>query len=223
MKVAKRILGVGVAILGAVLAKLGLNCVVNEVVRAKYDEGVYEAAPLELLYPLNFYQPEVVYYNNGNVLYRQGDFDGAAQKYREALAQGPARERVCEVRVNLALALVGGIDPDERETAWGKLEEAKNVLYEDHCASAVDESGESPEAEELEAEIKKLQEELMGTSDDPDPQGQPDEEPTEVDGDDADIEEELLMRRKAARESRQEDLEANKNIGNYTYYNGKTW
>lgn len=110
---------------------------------------------VKALYLFNFNQPYIAYYNDGNILYKTEKYDQAIKKYQKALTKNPPQKRVCDIRINLSLAIIKKIDYTNYETAFNELEEAKNNLYNNNCASATDSSGNSQDAEKLEEEIKK--------------------------------------------------------------------
>lgn len=221
----KKILSIVIIILSAILFKLICSYAINEVIIHNYNNGLYNSALIKTLYKFNFNQPYIVYYNEGNILYKKENYYNATVNYNKALKKWVPKKKVCDIRINLALSMIKDIDPNaSTQTIYDNLEDAKYVLYEDNCASPTDSSGRSQEAEKLEEEIKELQKNLSekssgGSSNDSDEDG---EEENEEDYED--IEEQLKEIEKEANASRQEDSTKYENMGGgYSYYNGKRW
>ena len=153
-------------VLLVILLKLVFSFVINEVFISKYNSGNYDEGLVKKLFIMNFSEQYIAYYNYGNLLYKINDYDKAILEYNKALEKNPSEDRVCAIRINLALAMVKDIDLNlTAEEQVNLLKEAREVLYIDNCASEEDESGKSEEAEYLEEEIKELEKEKSGETD----------------------------------------------------------
>lgn len=218
----RKVFKVIVIVLIIVLVKLISSFAVNEMIIKDYNNGKYDETMIKFLYLGNLNQPYVVYYNNGNILYKMNEFDKAISKYKEALIKNPPRRKTCDIRINLSLAMIKNISSDDQETVFNLLEDAKQNLYNDGCANANDDNGRSKEAENLEEEIKKAQEQITGN-----PQGKPDTDdpnkPDQKDDPDKDIEQKLKDIEKQGNQNRQGDLDNSGGLDEGGYYNGKKW
>lgn len=221
----KKYLKITLIILAIILLKLLYSFSINEIIIKNYNNGTYNKVLIKTLYFLNLNEPYIAYYNEGNIQYKLENYDKAIEKYNKALNKRPSRKRVCDIRINLSLAMIKNINQnDDYQTVFNQLEEAKNNLYNDNCASPTDYSGQSQDAEYLEEEIKKLQEELNSDPSDPnnDPNDDPNNEPNN-DDDYKEIEERLKEIEKEAQKNREEDLKDDKYLNDYSYYDGKKW
>lgn len=120
------------------------------------------ATPLSLL---NFTQSYIVFYNQGNLNYQREKYEEAVRDYKMALALHMPEKKECDVRVNMALAMLGTIkdtydDMSQMDVTLQVLMSAKEVLLEDGCAGD-DVVGHDEEAQKLKEEIDKMIEELM--------------------------------------------------------------
>ena len=101
----------------------------------------------------------------GNGYYKTGNYERAEAYFRYSLTLDIPEGKECDVRVNLALSLIGQIDFEGLETnddilyAISILEEAREVLLEVGCATD-ENDGHDPEAQQLKNEIDKKIEEL---------------------------------------------------------------
>lgn len=208
-------------ILSLILLRLLISFTVNEIIKINYNNNIYNSHLVKTLYLFNFNQPYIAYYNEGNILYKTEKYDDASKKYRKSLEKNPPQSKVCDIRINLSLTLIKQIDSSNYKTVYNKLEEAKNNLYINNCASETDDSGYSNDAEKLEEEIKKLQSEL-NSSPSSNPSNDKDKEPEDK-KDYSDIEEKLKEIEKDSNASRQSDMDIYENMGDYSYYSKKRW
>jgi tetratricopeptide (TPR) repeat protein len=130
--------------------------------------------------------PWVVCYNLGNGYYRKNHFKDAEKYYEKALKYDVPEAKECNIRINLAMTKTKMIDFDslgsrfkayfdgedidiillisDIQNAISDLKSARKVLTESGCAGEKDNSGHSPTAEVLKADIddtvKKLEEML---------------------------------------------------------------
>ena len=220
----KRFLKILIIIFSVILIKLVLFTVLNETIKVNFHNGVYNSKLIKVLYFLNVNESYIVYYNDGNLLYKKNNYDEAIKKYDESLKRKPPKKRVCDIRINKSLAMVNRIKSKDNKTIYDELEKAKENLYEDGCANKEDDNGESEKAEGLEKEIQKLQDELdnSSSSDDSDDQNQTDNSENEND-DTKYVEQDLKEIQKEASQSREEDMKNSEYIGNFKYYSGKRW
>lgn len=210
-----------------IFLKLIISFSINEIFIYKYNKGNYEKNLVKSLFVLNYYEPYVAHYNYGNVLFKFGYYEDAINEYNKALDYKPPKDKVCDVRINLSLSMVYGIDSNlDSEEQLNILDEAKKVLYEDNCAienpcDGERRGGESEEAEDLENEIEEKEGEAEnGENDDSGSDSSDDsEEKSEEEQKSDDLEE----RNKEAGKSRQEELDKMEDYDNYDYYRGKRW
>ena len=219
----KKILKIIFIILLIILIKFIYSFTINEIIIFNYNKKIYNTSLIKTLYILNFNQPYIAYYNEGNILYNKENYKEAINKYNKAISKNPPQDKVCDVRINLSLSIIKNITSNDYKTVYNELEKAKNNLYNNNCANPIDNSGYSPDAEKLEEEIKDLQnninvEFIKIKSDDTNAQ-----EEEEKNEDYSDIEEELKQIEKESRADRETDLSSYENIGNSSYYSGKNW
>ena len=204
-----------------VLAKLCITYYLNEQIITEYEKGNYKKDYVRVLKLVNINEPYIIYYNEGNIFYQEKEYDKAINNYEKALKKTSSVDKKCEIRINMTLAMLEKskeLDSDELRKA---LEEARENLYNDHCADEEDDSGESKEAEQLEEEIKKLEETTQGGSNGEEEHSTPQEE--EETEEEKTIRKQLEDINKDANASRQSDMDDYKNLGNYQYYSGKNW
>ncbi len=201
----KKILKIILISLSIILIKLLVTFTINEIIIINYNNKIYNRVMVKSLYFLNFIESYIVYYNDGNILYQNNEFEEAILKYQKALEKNPPQNKVCDIRINLSLSLIKNISSNSYNEIYAQLQEAKNNLYNNSCASSIDDSGYSKEAEKLEKEITDLQNQLKN------------EENQE------NVEEQLKEIEKKANQNRQSDLNEYENMGNYSYYSGKRW
>ena len=219
----KKSLKVLVIFLCVILFKFIITYTINEIIIFNYNHNVFNSFLVKSLYIFNFNQSYIAYYNDGNILYQNEKYDTAINKYRKALEKNPPQSKVCDVRINLSLSIIKQVDTSDYKTAFNQLEEAKNNLYNNNCASQIDDSGYSKDAENLEEEIKKLQNQLNNSSNDSQNDDNDDEDNNDNEEIDSNIEEQLKEIEKNSNSSRQSDMQDFENLGDYSYYSGKKW
>lgn len=205
-----------------VLLRLIVSFSVNSIVISDYKKQIYDSKLVKILYVLNFNQPYVAYYNEGNILYNLEEYEKAIKKYEKALEKQPPQKKICSIRVNLSLSIIKSINSTDYNEVYNQLESAKNNLYNNNCASPIDDSGYSKKAKQLEIEIIKLEEKLNNQTTN-NGQTTEEEDPKESKVDDSTIEAKLKEIEKNAYSNRQEDLTISKELGDYSYYSGKRW
>lgn len=222
----KKILQLVLIILGIILIKLIFTFSINEIIIWNYNNNIYNTTLIKLLYPFNINQAYIVYYNDGNLLYKKEKYTEAIEKYNKAITKNPPQNKICDIRINLSLAMIKEIDNSyDYKAAYDQLEDAKNNLYNNNCANSVDSSGYSQDAEKLEEEIKELQNQLNNSSNSNKKQDneEQDDNTDEEQEDYSDIEEELKEIEKQSNANRQSDMTTYENMGDYSYYSGKRW
>lgn len=207
-------------ILIILLVKLCFTYITNEIIINKYKKNDYQDKLIKILY-IGIQESYIPYYNHGNILYQKGEYEEAIKKYEIALNHHPKKERICLIRVNISLSMVAKINTKKKQTALSELEEARKNLYEDNCADPFGDKGESKQAEQLEEEIKKLEEQVKNddteSDDQKDNNNQQNKEPQT-----ASIEEKIKENNNNANASRQDTLDRYKNDIDI-FPSGKMW
>lgn len=225
------------------LVPLSVNYICNIRFISNYDKGIYKSSEVNQI--LGFTQPYVDHYNNGNVYYNEGDYQGAEDEYRTALRYNPGGEKDCMTRINLALSIVKQIDPESvtaenLDETLERLDDARDILVANGCAHRDDEDGHNKDAQTLKDEIDDFEEQLKqsvqeqengGGTDDKDDQ---DDQDDSDDGDDeqgksssADeekIKEKLQEIQGDSLKQRNSEMDTYKSYKDgYSYYSGPTW
>ena len=168
-----RIINILSVVLVIIALFLGIRYLLNAGFVHSYNNGKYHIGIEEFLSKLNIPEGYVPYYNAGNGYYQIEDYDSAISDYKTALECHPTEKKECDIRVNLALAMLHKIDFDHIDTEKQKanavrtLQAARNVLCEKGCADPYGTDGHDPEAEQLKQDIDKMLEEL-GAEPEPD-------------------------------------------------------
>ena len=206
---------------------------VNEKFISLYEDGEYEEENIESLSLLNINEPYIYYYNLGNIYYKNGDFDKAIESYEKALELNKAKEKECDIRINLALAKLEKIDDDYNQEenideTIDILDDAREVLLEEECATE-DGDGHNSEAQELKEDIDDFEEELKkNKKEENDKDSDKDKDEEQQDNSTEDAKEKLLEKKKQTYENRLDGMETVNSImdwdnSGYDYYDGKTW
>jgi len=219
----KKILNIILIILCIIAVKLLFTSITNEIIRVNYNNEKYNDSLVKSLYFINYPESYIAYYNHGNILYMLGNYEEAISKYETSLEKNPPPKRICDIRVNLSLSITATIDLNDKEEALTKLKNARTLLYEDNCAHEKDNNGDSKNAEELEQELKKIEEELHNNTDDKNEDEKDDDYKDEEDDvqKEQTIEEKLKEIQKDATTSRHQKTESDEN--RVSYYDGKSW
>ena len=222
-------------------AIVALVCAVFLIVRwcmsayyvSEAKKGHYHPEIEERLTELNFPDGYIVWYNLGNYYFEEGDYKEAEDCYYRAIECGIPYEKECEVKVNLALAMINQLSDEEwdsfldAETSAEMDAQARNVektlitartiLIEDGCAHEDDEDGHNEQAQILKDEIDELlnkddEEEDEDEDENEDQDDQEDQENNDDggEGDDPSSREEQVMnhlqdQKEEAQEERAED------------------
>ena len=209
-----------IILLSIILTKLLISFVLNEAVIFNDKRGIYKDNLISILKAININQPYIVFYNEGNTFYHRERYQEAIDDYKVALKKNPPIRKRCDIRINMSLSMIKSINSHKRDEIIEQLENAKKVLYEDHCADPKDHSGRSSDAEALEDAIDQMMDNIETETS----TTEGEEETEEQDQKESDsIEEQLNDINKEANANRQKDLQTYENLGNYEYYSGKNW
>ena len=204
-----------------------VNFVANEAVIKAYKAGEYKENKLSWLGVL---EPYISHYNKGNMYYQKGEYDKAIEAYETALENHPGEKEECMIRINLVLAMVAPIKPeeiteDDVEATIALLEEAKEVLYAHGCATE-EGSGHNAQAEQLKEDIDRLLEELRGEEkreEKTDQKNTEQKQEKEDNKEEENIKQQLMDLQRQSNEARSREMSGIENFGDFDFYDGKTW
>ena len=227
---------------------LGAKYIINEIFISNYEKEVYKTGAEKGLTEFNFPEGYVPYYNLGNAYYKQEEYDKAISYYKKALTENPPHkgERECDIRVNLALAMIQKIDWTNMETDKDvqriirQLKAARNVLTEEGFANPDDPNGHNEEAEQLKKDIDDMidqlqqnQDQNQDNNDQDDQQQNQDQNDQNNNNSNSDREDELReeledqmpenQQEHQDGEDQREQYEQNQSGGGGSNYDGKTW
>ena len=156
----KRILIILYILLIVLLIRTITYLSINSILIKKYENGEYSEKHINILDLLFFSKGYVTNYNYGNILYKNGDYEGAIKKYKKALKSYVPSRKECNIRINYALAICNTVQLDESnqtsiKNAIKKYEGAIDVLTEQGCANKNDNHGHNSNAEKLKEDIQK--------------------------------------------------------------------
>lgn len=196
------------------LLKLTYSWSVNEIIIKNYNQNVYDNILVKTLYFLNFNEPYIAYYNEGNILYRLKNYDEAINKYQEALQRTNEQAKICDIRINLTLAKYQKIDLKSSQ-AYEDLETLKENLDLDNCHGK--------DTKNLDQEITDIQNNL--SNDEPNDSSDESNEDKESDDEQKkdDLEKELKEIERQAQENRQADMEFYEHFNDDIFYDGDSW
>ncbi len=218
----KKLLKILTIIFLVLFIKFSFTYTINEIIIYNYKNNNYNTKIIKLLYLFNFYQKYIVYYNEGNILYKTNNYEDAIKKYEIALNKKPPENKICDIRINLSLSIIKNINGDNKTEILDNLNKAKNNLYENNCANPIDDSGKSKDAEQLEEEIKQLEEQIKNNTNSNSSNNEP-EESSPNNEDYTEIEEQLKENEQKSNANRQDELNIYENMGKNDYYTGKRW
>lgn len=161
MSILKRVILTAFVILLVAWGKVAYNYAFTEKVIDKYEKEDYESS-LKSVRNVNFIEPYVALYDEGNLYYKNYDYKNAIKMYKEALKKNPTDDIDCKIRINLALSMVRALpddydSADKIEDSIKELKEARDILIENGCASdQKDEVGHNETAQQLKEELDKL-------------------------------------------------------------------
>lgn len=213
---------------------LVINYAKNEKMIEHYEEDMVRESDLSAL---GIIQPYIYYYNKGNILYKQGDYDLAVESYQKALGCYVPKYKECAIRINLALAMVTPIDmenitSENRDDVINTLETARDILVEDGCANMEDDYGHSEDAQTLKNEIDAYLEVLQNPENSGKKESEEQEKDTETSeeeeensktSEEEEIEKKFEEMEQQGVNERNQNLEDYKNLQNFEYYDGNCW
>ena len=140
--------------------KFTYNTLANSIFLNNYQNGQYSEKQAKTFTHIIFLERYIAYYNYGNVLYQNGEYEKAIEEYKKALNEHVPKYKECNIRINYALAICKTVKVDEKDqnsidNAIKRYEEAIDVLTEDGCANKNDSNGHSQKAEQLKKDIQK--------------------------------------------------------------------
>ena len=114
--------------------------ILSSVAHLSYEGSRHSSASQWLLplYVANWIEPYKLPFNHGNTLFKQGDYQAAEGRYRQALERVPEKQE-CSVRINLALSIEAQADALMAKKSYDSAiilyDDMKAVLYdgEDSC------------------------------------------------------------------------------------------
>ena len=172
------------------------------------------------------------YYNSGNELFEEENYEEAKLKYEKALDCFPNEKRECQIRINIALCMVKPIDVRKIDDSninkvIDTLENAKKVLLEEGCAN--DEgTGHSKDAQQLKDEIDKFIDQLKksGQSSDSNNKKDKEEQKDEQSKEEEELEKQLKeLQKQGAKEREQEQKiwDNSSDLDSLWGYDGDCW
>jgi tetratricopeptide (TPR) repeat protein len=88
---------------------------------------------------LNWIEAYIAYYDAGTAYIKSGDNEKAEVELRESISHNPPKDKICQVRVNLAYSLEMQADAAKNngkyDDALIKYSQSEGILYEDNCAN----------------------------------------------------------------------------------------
>ena len=214
-KIIVRVCVVCVVVLALLFLKLLSAFVLNEIFISKYEKNQTDNGIIGINTLVNFPESYIVHYNLGIGYYADKQFSKAVDEYNEALKTVPD-ERVCDVRLNLGLAMVKKIDVSS-DKIKDELREVAESLLEDSCAKKSGD-GRHKEAQKLYDEIMKALKE--NTENNGGTQGEDTEEEPPENEEEEELEQKL---REQAEEAANDRNDGYHTVEKYEYYDGKTW
>lgn len=156
----KKVLIIIYVILILITLKLFYNMLIDNALISNYNNGKYLENQAKMLTFLNFSQPYIANYNYGNVLYKNGEYEQAIEKYKKALKGIVPKDKECNIRINYALSICKTVSVNEKDqnsinNAIEKYESAIQILTEKGCADKDGNNGHNKKAEQLKKDIQK--------------------------------------------------------------------
>lgn len=118
LKIIRVIAKVLIILFAIFYAILVFNFIADKKLNQKYEDKKYEDCSYKAWLTLGFTEPYVALYNEGNVCYQQGDYEGAVELYEKALKCKMSDENALKIRINMILAKL-------------KLEKLDNLKYDE--------------------------------------------------------------------------------------------
>ena len=128
----------------------GFRFIPNKKLIKLYGEGIYKKIYAKLHYVFNFSETYIAYYNDGVILYKNGEYLEAKEKFLETLDHNPPKTKVCTISVNLALSSFKAINATTSSEIAQALKESNEYLYKYGCLNedGTSDPGHTEEGEE---------------------------------------------------------------------------
>ena len=138
------------------ISNIGIN---SKLINSYYLKDYSEKQAKALTY-FNFSESYIANYNYGNILYQEGEYERAIEKYKKALDGIIPKKKECNIRINLALSICKTVSInknsiDSVKDAIKIYESAIDVLTEKGCANKENNNGHSSKAQQLKNDIQK--------------------------------------------------------------------
>lgn len=134
------------------------NFLWNEKLIGFYVDKEYKRCNFEKQIPFDFLERYVADYNQGNVCYKQENYEEAIVYYKKALSKNPKQPKDCEIRINLCLSMIALLDysdrSEENQTQITETLKEAIVLLTEHGCAKEDMSGHNEDAQQLKQEIE---------------------------------------------------------------------
>lgn len=97
-----------IIILFTLTVKFLSNTIINNKFLKNYElESYVDSSNIsKKLLIFNISQPYIAHFNYANSLYHEKDLENAIKEYNQALKKHPPKNKVCDIRVNLAYSIV---------------------------------------------------------------------------------------------------------------------
>ncbi|MCR5293050.1 MAG: tetratricopeptide repeat protein [Eubacterium sp.] len=192
--------------------------IMNQVFLSGYNKGKYDSGIESVLKYGNINEGYLPYYNSGNQHYKNEEYDEAIVDYERALTYYIPEGKECDIRVNLALAMLQKIDFDHIDTENEKevkkvisqLLAAREVLTEVGCADPQGTDGHDEDAEQLKQDIDKMIQELQQYLDEEDQDDNQDQQDQQDQQDDQQNQQQNQQNQSQREKEVQEQLEKQK-------------
>lgn len=163
----KKIIACVYIVMFMVALKLAFTYMYNEYVVNEYEDKNYDIN-MKPNFSCNYIQPHIAHYNAGNIHYQNQEYKLAIEEYKLAISKESKKNHMCEIRVNMALAIIKTLPEDyaseeNKENTITKLIEARSILVEDECALET-EAGHDGEATRLKEEIDNILKSLQNNN-----------------------------------------------------------
>ena len=218
----KKVLIIIYVILILITLKLFYNILIDNVLISNYNNGKYLENQAKLLTFLNFSQPYIANYNYGNVLYKNGEYEQAIEKYKKALKGIVPKDKECNIRINYALAICKTVSVNEKDQnsinkAIEKYESAIQILTEKGCADKDDNNGHNKKAEQLKEDIQKEIDRLKNLQENESNANKDNDEENKTEENVDTIEEKIQKVKEDATKDQRQTENDYKNFGNFDY------
>lgn len=144
----------------------------------KYRNSVYEPDIAKKLLFMNIQEKYIAHYNYGTALYQTEDYKKAKKEFTKALKTVP-KNRICYVRVNLALTEIKLLsDEEEKYELINKINNIQKILLKNKCAT-INQDGKDYKAQNLYNSLEQAKKEIEQNQDEDEETEQETEEKSE--------------------------------------------